>query len=256
MEEDACTRRNALEDLPKVAKHILAMKDWSKEDIESALSNRQYKKLEIDLVQNLASATIARAPVLSTKSAAWLSSIFLAHYVVNIAAANDAAKTASWKAARDAAGHVAASAAADAAKEDSMDAAMDASRKATRDAARNAAWDAAGYAAWQASSDAAEIVTSAVLTKLALDDLKKIGEASWKLANLYVLAYVALDKFQKDYFLAAYHAVFNNLESDPAFKLSQEDVINVIASNTWLKDELANNPHTASQKRIVETITR
>jgi hypothetical protein len=223
---------------------ILAMRNWSKEEAEKVLLKENYELMENEFIDDLEALTIERAKELQPGSAQ-IVSFFLADYIVNISASRAAAWDAARYAVRDAGRNTAWNAA--------MDAAWSAGWHAALNAAMIAVWDTARDAARTAAKD----TVNKIVSKLQLVTHEEIGNASWQLANLYVLAYIAQNEFQNKYFLGAYHAAFKKLNDDPNFKLAPNDVINIIGKCTWLKtEELAKNPYIASLERILKAIPK
>ena len=140
---------------------------------------------------------------------------FLALFMVDFAAALDAARNAAW------------------------DAAWFAARDAARDAAWFAARDAAREAAWSAAWDAAKPKVLAALGSFNLTDPTEIGKHAYKLAEYFVLAEMLTDNPEKyeGFLKKAYQAALPKISED----IDHEHILTTIAEATWEKPELAEN---------------
>lgn len=91
---------------------------------------------------------------------------------------------------------------------------------------------------------------SFVLNSLNIQDLDKLGQTSYKLSSLLVLALMSKENFLY-YTEFAFNSAQRELKNIPNFRLQGNDIIDTWAQSTWEHEQYKSNPHMLALMRTI-----
>lgn len=230
---------------------MINMKNWDQEQLVKIIENTNFLTLEEILIKSLEKKLLKEISNLAMETNKDLASFLFVHSV-NL----DDAQAAAWNMAKlahlvfgkkevfNAAGNFAMNSALTAAADEAEYAAFSTTQKTA---------DEATYAREMYEKDSKNAINNA-LEKYKHKTGEEIGVCSYKLSNLYVIAYMVQDIFVEECFINFYKVFKQQLDNDINFNLSIGDIVNSYAEKTWLKDEYKNNPYVISLKLMAENL--
>lgn len=252
-----------------LSEDFLHIEEWPTDKLIAMLKQDNDNACERKLIKQLEQATIARAAELKLTSPQQVVSFCVAHYMVNLETVHEGASWAAGEAASFAgknwAGVTASIRAWNTVQEYAFIAPSKAASYLTKNACgsfqifllTSAPWEVAATInkpAWSTLRKAAEEAVKSVLTVLKLQKHKEIGEASFKLAILYALAYVISNEAHQEKFKTVFNAVLMELQKyDPAYFVNLEALVGPKSSPTSVSP---NNLYFISMERLNKALIK